>query len=155
LPFRSSDRAGLDLAMLIAGETSGRPLDDVLAEFGRSRATYFDKLRVFREKGLAGLLPQPLGPQRPWRRSMDVVSRIVMARVRDPGRSVASIADDLAKRGLRVSVRSVERTLSEFGLTNIREAGWQSEPPAIEPQDEQQERNEEKVELDPGEPLAR
>jgi transposase len=107
----------MDLAMLIAGETSGRPLDDVLAEFGRSRSTYFEKLRQFREHGLAGLLPRPTGPRKPWRRSLDVVAQIVMCRLRDPSRSADAIACELAQRNLKVSVRSIERTLSEFGLT--------------------------------------
>ena len=120
LPIRHGDRAAIDLAMLIAGETSGRPLDDVLSEFNRSRSTYFEKLRLFREHGLAGLLPHPSGPRRPWRRSMSVVAQIVMARLRDPDRSAEAIATEMAQRQLRVSVRSIERTLSEFGLTRGR-----------------------------------
>ena len=106
--------------MLIAGETSGRPLDEILAEFQRSRSTYFEKLRLFRAHGLAGLLPRPTGPRQPWRRPLSVVAQIVMCRLRDPGRSAEAIAAELAQRQMRVSVRSIERTLSEFGLTRGR-----------------------------------
>jgi transposase len=120
LPIKPRDRAALDLAMLIAGETSGRPLDEILAEFQRSRSTYFEKLRLFRERGLAGLLPRPTGPRQPWRRPLSVVAQIVMCRLRDPGRSAEAIAAELAQRQVRVSVRSIERTLSEFGLTRGR-----------------------------------
>jgi transposase len=130
LPIRPNDRAALDLAMLIAGETSGRPLDEVLAEFGRSRSTYFEKLRLFRERGLAGLLPRPTGPRQPWRRRISVVAQIVMVRLRDPDRSAAAIAADLAHRHIPVSVRSVERTLTEFGLTRGRA---KEPPPGEEP----------------------
>ena len=118
MPIRPGDRAALDLAMLIAGETSGRPLDDVLAEFQRSRSTYFEKLRRFREHGLAGLLPRPTGPRQPWRRSLSVVAQIVNCRLRNPGCGVEVIAAELAHRHVHVSVRSIERTLSEFGLTH-------------------------------------
>jgi hypothetical protein len=106
--------------MLIAGETSGRPLDEILAEFHRSRSTYFEKLRLFREHGMAGLLPRPTGPRQPWRRSLSVVAQIVNCRLRDPGRSAESIAAELAHRQVHVSVRSIERTLCEFGLTRGR-----------------------------------
>jgi transposase len=105
--------------MLIDGETSGRPLDQVLAEFGRSRSTYYEKLRRFREEGVEGLLSRPPGPRTAWRRPLEVVRFIVRSRLRDPSRSAAQIAGDLLRQGHAVSVRSVERTLSQFGLTRV------------------------------------
>ncbi|MCK7470988.1 MAG: hypothetical protein MZU95_09505 [Desulfomicrobium escambiense] len=57
LPIRVEDEAALDLIMLFEGETSGRNLEEVLREFGRSRSTYYEKLRRFREqrdRGAAG-----------------------------------------------------------------------------------------------------
>jgi transposase len=117
LPLRRDDEASSDLLMLIDGETSGRPLDEVLAEFGRSRSTYYEKLRRFREQGLEGLLSRPPGPRTAWRRPLEVVRFIVRSRLRDPSRSAALIAGDLLRHGHAVSVRSVERTLTQFGLT--------------------------------------
>jgi transposase len=103
--------------MLIDGETSGRPLEEVLSEFGRSRSTYYEKLRRFREQGVEGLLERPPGPRSSWRRPLEVVRFIVKTRLRKPGRSAALIAGDLLRHGHTVSVRSVERTLTQFGLT--------------------------------------
>ena len=117
LPLRSDDEAAVDLMMLIQGETSGRALDEVLTEFGRSRSTYYEKLRRFREQGLEGLLARPPGPRSAWRRPLEVVRFIVTARLRAPDRSAAQIAEDLARLGHTVSVRSVERTLTQFALT--------------------------------------
>ncbi len=117
LPLAPSDDAALDLAMLIEGETSGRPLDEVLAQYGRSRSTYYEKLRRFRESGLEGLLARPPGPRNAWRRPLEVVQYIVRARLRDPERTATAIAEDLSRLGHSVSVRSVERTLSQFGVT--------------------------------------
>jgi transposase len=117
LPLRADDEAVVDLMMLIQGETSGRPLDEVLAEFGRSRSTYYEKLRRFRDQGIEGLLARPPGPRSAWRRPMEVVRFIVTARLRDSERSAATIAEDLHRLGHDVSVRSVERTLTQFGLT--------------------------------------
>ncbi len=117
LPIRPQDAAAVDLAMLVEGETSGRALDDVLAQYGRSRSTYYDKLRRFKESGLEGLLSRPPGPRSAWRRPLEVVRYIVTSRLRHPDRSALAIAESLAREGHPVSVRSVERTLAQFGLT--------------------------------------
>lgn len=117
LPVRRDDDAGADLLMLIEGETSGRPLEAVLQEFGRSRSTYYEKLRRFREQGVEGLLERPSGPRTAWRRPIEVVRFIVRVRLEDPSRSAAEIAGALLRQGHTVSVRSVERTLNQFGLT--------------------------------------
>src|SRR5512138_3629399 len=117
LPLRPQDEAALDLVMLIDGETSGRPLDDVLRQYGRSRSTYYEKLRRFRDAGLEGLFSRPPGPRAPWRRPLEVVRFIVTTRLRHPERGASDIAEDLARHGHPVSVRSVERTLTQFGLT--------------------------------------
>jgi transposase len=117
LPLPASDEVALDLVMLIDGETSGRALDDVLAQYGRSRSTYYEKLRRFRESGVEGLLSRPPGPRRAWRRPLEVVRYIVTRRLRHPERGAAAIAEELSHLGHSVSVRSVERTLSQFGLT--------------------------------------
>jgi len=129
LPVRPDDAAVIDLVMLIEGETSGRSLDEVLAKFGRSRSTYYEKLRRFRDDGVEGLLGRPPGPRTPWRRPLEVVRFVVTSRLRHPDRSAAAIAEELARQGHRVSVRSVERTLSQFGLTR---ASHRSAPPPTE-----------------------
>lgn len=117
LAIRPEDEAALDLVMLVEGETSGRELDDVLRQYGRSRSTYYEKLRRFREQGLEGLQSRPPGPRAPWRRPLEVVRFIVTTRLRHPDRSAAEIAGELGRAGHPVSMRSVERTLTQFGLT--------------------------------------
>ena len=117
LQLLAEDEAALDLVMLIEGETSGRNLDEVLTEFGRSRSTYYEKLRRFRESGVEGLLARPPGPRSAWRRPLEVVRFIVTTRLRHPERTAAEITEHLARLGHSVSIRSVERTLSQFGLT--------------------------------------
>jgi transposase len=117
LPIRPEDEAALDLVMLVEGETSGRELDDVLRQYGRSRSTYYEKLRRFREQGLEGLLSRPPGPRAPWRRPLEVVRFIVTTRLRHPEKGAAEIAEELGRHGHPVSMRSVERTLTQFGLT--------------------------------------
>ena len=132
LVLRPDDEVVLDLVMLVEGETSGRDLDEILGHYGRSRSTYYEKLRRFREEGLEGLRPRPPGPRNAWRRPLEVVRFIVTARLKDQTRSAADIAADLARQGRVVSVRSIERTLSQFGLTRPTRAA------AARPDDEAQ-----------------
>jgi len=129
LELRADDEAAADLAMLIEGETSGRELEDVLQQFGRSRSTYYEKLRRFREQGVEGLLSRPPGPRGPWRRPIEVVRYVVTTRLRHPDRGAAAIAADLSRLGHEVSVRSVERTLTQFGLT-ARASARSARPPS-------------------------
>ena len=113
------DAAGCDVAMLVEGQTSGRPLEDVLREYGCSREVDESRLRTFRERGLAGLIaatPRAAEASRPG----DIVRFIVTARLRDREREPVAIAGDLERMGYRVSVRSVERTLAGFGLLRRR-----------------------------------
>lgn len=119
LPLLPQDDAAIDLAMLIEGETSGRPLDEVLRQYGRSRSTYYEKLRRFREGGLEGLLSRPPGPRSPWRRPLEVIRFIVTSRLRHPELGATAIAEELGRLGHIVSARSVERTLTQFGLTRL------------------------------------
>jgi hypothetical protein len=133
LPLRADDEAAQDLAMLIEGETSGRCLDEVLAQFGRSRSTYYEKLRRFRDQGVEGLLARPPGPRSAWRRPIEVVRYVVTSRLRHPDRSAVDIAADLSRLGHDVSVRSVERTLSQFGLTRSGGRGQSTRAVALAP----------------------
>jgi transposase len=123
LPLRPKDEAALDFVMLIEGETSGVALEEVLQKYGRSRSTYYEKLRRFRESGYEGLLSRPPGPRSPWRRPIEVVRFIVTTKLRRPERTAAEIVADLVHLGHTVSVRSVERTLSQFGLTRSAARG--------------------------------
>ena len=118
LPLPPEDRAAQDLALLIEGETSGRPLDEVLAEFGCARSTYYGKLHRLRDEGIAGLQPRAPGPRGPWARTAEVVRFIVTARLADPTRHAASITQALQQQGAHVSQRSVERTLTQYGLSH-------------------------------------
>ncbi len=117
LPIAPNDLAARDLALLLEGETSGRPLQEVLEEFECARSVYFEKLRRYREGGLEGLAPRSPGPRGPWVVTREVLRLIVKARLRDPACTAESIAAALQRRNLQVSLRSVERALSELGLT--------------------------------------
>ncbi|HEY3355115.1 MAG TPA: helix-turn-helix domain-containing protein [Polyangia bacterium] len=112
------DRPLLDLLMLLEGSMRLMSVAELCAKYGyRSTRSYYEKRRLFERQGVAGLLPQPRGPKRPSRRTPSVEQRVVAARVRDPDLAAAQIAERLRAAGVRLSARSVERILSDYGLT--------------------------------------
>ena len=127
LPIRQDDEAARDLLMLIEGETSGQPLSTVLRAFGRSRSNYYDKLRRYGMQGLAGLFRQSPGPKRPWVRTVKMMQAVVKARILDPTKSAATITAELSRAGLPVSMRSVQRVLTQFSLSAERAERWQGD----------------------------
>jgi transposase len=123
LPVLETDEIAEDLAMLIEGETSGRDLDEVVVEFGRSHSTYYEKLQRYRERGIEGLLPRKSGPREPWKLTLGTAAKIVRLRMQNPQRTAQSIAEAVSRDGLPLSERSVERVLSLFGLTHSADSG--------------------------------
>lgn len=122
LPVKSDDSLLRDLLLLLLHEVGGMPLDDALRLCGySSRATYYAKLKRFNEGGLAALLPRRPGPRSKWRRSDEVVQRVIALRHQKPQPSVNQIARALRSAGFEVSTRSIERTLSEHGLCRHRD----------------------------------
>ena len=84
---------------------------------------------------MPGLLARPPGPRAPWRRPLEVVRFVVTTRLRHPDRTAAEVAEELARLGHRVSVRSVERTLTHFGLTRSFARHAAAPPPPPTPED--------------------
>ncbi len=123
LPLRTDDPLVRNFLLLLLGEVGGNTARDSLSIFGyRSRATYYEKLKRYLKGGMAALLPERPGPRRKWRRSDEVVRAIVALKYHHPELAPEKLAEILRERGLSVSPRSVQRTLSEFGLVQKRGA---------------------------------
>lgn len=119
--LRADDAFVRDFLLLVMHEAGGVDLDVALGWCGySSRATYYAKRKRYRAGGLAALSASPPGPRNKWRRSDEVIRRVVAMRTQAPERSAAQIAKALRGAGFDVSVRSVERTLSEYGLCRPR-----------------------------------
>jgi hypothetical protein len=73
-------------------------------------------LAACRTGGVAALAPGKTGPKRDYRRSDEVVRRVIRHRFLDPDASVAVIRQKLAQEGVKISMRSVERVIASYGL---------------------------------------
>lgn len=111
-----SDSLSQHLAMLVLGECSELPITEVVQRFGYSRQRYYQLLAAFAKGGSAALLPRVTGPKSDYRRTSEVVRRVISQRFLDPECSPAVIAQKLVQKDIPISQRSVERIIADFGL---------------------------------------
>jgi transposase len=85
-------------------------------KYNISKQRYFQLLRLYREQGAPALLSRKRGPKTNYVRTGEVVRQVIRHRFLDPKASLDVIAQKLRQAGLRVSARSVERIVEEYGL---------------------------------------
>ena len=116
LVIHADDTVAVQLAMLVEGQCLGLGPTKAAHKYGYSKQRFFQVLHAFQAGGIAALTPKKRGPHHKRLRTEVVISQIVRHRFLDPDASAAVIAQKLRQSGLRISVRSVERTITEQGL---------------------------------------
>jgi transposase len=102
--------------MLYEGECEGLGAIKAAQKFGYSRQRYYQLLNTFANKGVCALKSKKSGPQKNYRRTDEVVRQIIRHRFLDPNASAEVIAQKMTQCGLTISIRTVERVISQYGL---------------------------------------
>ena len=119
LEIDSDDRHAVKMAMLFEGIcTIG--VQKAIEKYGYTEPRYYQLLKQFKEKGSEGVRDKKRGSEKKPVRKEEVINQIVRMRFLDPDSSADVIAQKLNQLGFRVSKRSVERTITEFGLQKKR-----------------------------------
>lgn len=116
LPIKTEDKLAVQLAMLFEGKCLGLGPTQAATKYGYSKQRYFQLLHAFEQGGVAAIKPKKTGPQRNYVRTEEVVTQIIRHRFLDPDATAEVIAQKMRQAGYPVSIRSVERTITEFGL---------------------------------------
>ena len=116
LPIAEDDEITRKLAMLIDGECGPEGIDRAAAKFGFSRQRYFQLRTLFLEKGGQALLSAKRGPKSNYRRTQELVCQVIRHRFLDPEASTEVIAQKLRQCNFRISKRTVDRVITQFGL---------------------------------------
>ena len=116
LPVKSTDKVSRRLAMLIEGKCLGLGPTKAAKKYGYSKQRFFQVLKAFLKDGSRGLFPKKTGPRNNYVRTENVVTQIIRHRFLDPEASSDVIAQKLRQTGIKVSQRTVERTITEYGL---------------------------------------
>ncbi len=112
----ADDEITRKLLMLIEGECEGLGPLKAAEKFGYSKQRYFQLRTAFLKDGAAALVSQKRGPKKNHRRTGELVRQVIRHRFLDPDASAEVVAQRLNQSGLRISIRSVQRVIEEFGL---------------------------------------
>lgn len=103
------------LAMLIEGHcTIG--VQSALQKYGYTEQRYYQLLRKYEQGGSQALQDKKPGSDKQPVRTRETLNQIIRLRFLDPFASADIIAQKLNQIGHKVSKRSVERTITEYGL---------------------------------------
>ena len=116
LPIAEDDEITRKLAMLIDGECGPDGIDRAAAKFGFSRQRYFQLRTLFLRKGGQALLSSKRGPKSNYRHTQELVCQVIRHRFLDPEASTEVIAQKLRQCNFRISKRTVDRVITQFGL---------------------------------------
>ena len=111
-----NDEITFKLAMLFEGDCEGLGPLAAARKFGYSKQRYFQLRHLFLEQGAIGLQSKTTGPKSNYRRTDEVVRQIIRHRFLDPDVSPEVIAQKLEQTDHPISIRSVERTIADYGL---------------------------------------
>ena len=101
--------------MLIEG-VYGLGVKHSIKKYGYTEQRYYQLLKNFQESGSSGLVDKKRGPRNNSRRSEKMIQQIIRYRFLDPDASAAVITQKLRQTHHPISLRSVERTIQEYGL---------------------------------------
>ncbi len=113
------DSLSMKLSMLIEGHcTIG--VHEAIKKYGYTEQRYYQLLLKYQEGGARALIDNKPGSDKQTVRTKDIVNQIIRLRFLDPFSSADVIAQKLKQIGHKVSKRSVERTITEYGLQKKR-----------------------------------
>jgi transposase len=102
--------------MLQEGQCDGPGPLAAAKKFGFSKQRYYQLFAAFEKEGWRALQSQKRGPKTHYRRTAEVERQVIRHRFLDPEASAQVIAQKLVQTGLKISIRSVERVLADYGL---------------------------------------
>lgn len=102
--------------MLFEGECEGLGVTNVSKKFNYTRQRYYQLLDQFKNRGAMALQNKKTGPKTNYRRIDEVIRQIIRHRFLDPNASPEVIAQKLVQCGYPISIRSVERVITQYGL---------------------------------------
>jgi transposase len=115
LNVQPDDTTSLKMLMLIEG-IYGQGVKHSIKKYGYTEQRYYQLLKDYQKEGSTGLSDKKRGPKQRVRRTEEVIRQIIRYRFLDPESSAAVIAQKLKQNGFSISVRSVERTIQDYGL---------------------------------------
>lgn len=117
LKINPKDTAAWKLMMLIDAATSkDETIEQISHRYGYTREHFYIIKKNYEDKGSQALSDKAKGPKRNYKRTDEIEKQIIRHRFLDPDANSEVIAQKMNQTGHTISQRSVERTISEYGL---------------------------------------
>lgn len=114
-PVSPNDKLTLKLAMLFEGQcTIG--VYEAIKKYGYTEQRYYQLLKLFEQGGSDAIRDKKPGSEKKPIRTKELENQIIRMRFLDPHASTDILTQKLCQMGYGVSKRSVERTITEYGL---------------------------------------
>ena len=101
--------------MLIEG-VYGLGVKHTIQKYQYTEQRYYQLLKDFQQSGSTALMDKKRGPKEKSIRTEQMKQQIIRLRFLDKDCSASVISQKLKQTGFAVSIRSVERTIEEYGL---------------------------------------
>ena len=116
LPILADDEVSRKLAMLYEGVCAGLGAKQAARKYGYTKQRFYQLLQGYKHTGAKALENGKRGPKANYRRTHEVVRQVIRHIFLDPKASPHVIAQKLNQCGHPISVRSVQRVITEYGL---------------------------------------
>lgn len=114
-PIDPEDKLAMKLAMLIEGQCTIGVYKST-EKYGYTEQRYYQLLKCFEQGGSHAIMDKKRGSEKKPVRTKEVENQIIRMRFLDPLASTDILTQKLCQMGYEVSKRSVERTITEYGL---------------------------------------
>ena len=115
LNIQENDKAVQKFLMLIEGQNTVE-LDPIIEKYGYSRQRYYQLLRDFRQRGMKALVDKKPGPKSASLEIDHLTNWVIRYKFQDPKIAAAVIAQKLRQQGFRVSLRTIQGIIENYGL---------------------------------------
>ena len=117
--IKENDKLARKLAMLIEGETA-IGAKAASKKYGYSLIRYYQLSQAYKKYGAEALIDKKRGSNKQPVRTEEVTKEIIRQRYLDPFQKAEVISQKLKQKGMDISIRSVQRTITEYGLQKKR-----------------------------------
>lgn len=117
LNIEPTDTIAWKFLMLVeAAWSKDENVENIASKYGYTREHFYTIKNNFEEGGCLSLADKPKGPKVNYKRTDEIEKQIIRHRFLDPEANCAVIAQKMNQSGFAISQRSVERTISSYGL---------------------------------------
>ena len=116
LPIKNYDKVLLKFGMISEGECESIGPTKAAEKFGYTRQRYYQLLKAYKQHGVKALMDKKTGPKSKYRTTGQVIRQIIRFRYYDRDMSAEVIAQNLKQMGFKISISSVEKVITDFGL---------------------------------------